>query len=144
VRTWSPLHELDTFQQEMNRLFDWTFGGAGDRSFFEEAWNPATDVIEEEDRFRVRVDLPGMRREEIEVTVNGEVLTITGEKKRDAETKEKNVYRSERAFGKFSRTLRLPSAVDAERVEASYRDGVLEVSIPKSQEARARVVTVKS
>jgi HSP20 family protein len=143
LRPWTPFHEIQNFQQEMDRLFGLDFGRGGE-SFLDGAWNPAVDVVQEDDRYQVRVDLPGMKRDEIDVTIHGNTLTISGEKKREAETKEENLYRSERYYGKFSRSLTLPSAVDAEKIAATYKDGVLEISIPKSEEARAKVIKIQS
>jgi HSP20 family protein len=129
----------------MNRLFDWTFGaGTGESMLDGGLWAPAVDIVQEGDRFRVRADLPGMKREEIEVTVNGDTLTISGEKKRESETKQESQFRAERYYGKFSRSLTLPSSVDPSKVEATYRDGVLDISVPKSEEARARSIKIQA
>lgn len=143
LRPWSPLHEMENFQQEMDRLFGWAFGRGGE-SFLDGAWSPAVDVVQQDDHYQVRVDLPGMKRDDIDVTIHGNTLTISGEKKRQSETKEENLYRAERYYGKFSRSLTLPTAVDAEKIAATYRDGVLEIKVPKTEEARARMIKIES
>lgn len=145
LRPWSMFHDIENLQREMNRLFDWTFGPGSEEGVLDGGlWAPAVDVVQEGDVFRVRADLPGMKREDIEVTINGDRLTISGEKKREAETKQGSQYRTERYYGKFSRSLTLPSSVDANRVEATYRDGVLDISVPKSEDARTRAIKVQA
>ena len=106
-------------------------------------WNPAVDVYEDGDRYHVHVDLPGMQRADIAITVKGDTLTISGEKKREKDTKEEDYYRAERYYGKFSRSLTLPSTVDAGKIEAKYKDGVLEVHIPKTEEARPKQIKIE-
>jgi HSP20 family protein len=145
LRPWSSLQEIETMQREMARLFDWTFGQEqGDGMPHDGTWAPAVDVVQETDRFRVRADLPGMKREDIEVTINGDTLTISGEKKQESEAKKEGVYRAERYYGKFSRSLTLPSSVDASKIEATYRDGVLDISVPKSEAAQARSIKIQA
>ena len=108
------------------------------------AWSPAVDIVQESDRYLVKVDLPGMKKEEIEITLNGDTLTISGEKKNAKETKDDSYYRSERYYGKFSRSLVLPSTVDANKIEAAYKDGVLSVTLPRSEEARPKQIKIQS
>ena len=144
MSTFSPFRNVDRFQQEMNQLIDWAFGrGMGD-SLVDTAWAPPVDVIQDGDKFRVHVDLPGMKKDEIEITLNGDTLTIRGEKKRESEHKEEDVYRAERYYGSFARSLVLPASVDSTKIEASYRDGVLEVVIPKSEEAKPKQIRIQS
>ncbi len=104
---------------------------------------PSLDVYEEKDDVVVKAELPGMKKEEIEVTVSGDVVTIKGEKKQEEEVKEKDYYRRERTYGSFSRSVALPSEVKGDQVKASFKDGVLEVRMPKTEEAKAKAVTVK-
>lgn len=142
LRTWNPFRDIEELQTEMNRLFDWSIGRPGTDNLLESAWAPAVDVVQENDRYQVRVDLPGMKREEIEITLNGDTLTIQGERRRESETKEDNYYRFERAHGKFSRSLTLPSTVDSGKIEANYKDGVLSVTIPKSPESLPKQIKI--
>jgi HSP20 family protein len=97
----------------------------------EEAWMPEVDVFEKEDKVVVRTDLPGMRPEDIDVSVEGDVLTIKGHREEEKEVKEEDYYCSERATGEFLRTVRLPEGAAADQVEAHYENGVLEVTVPK-------------
>jgi len=144
VSQWTPFRELGQFHRDMDRLFDMSFGGRGADTLFESGWAPAVDVVQENDRFHVRFDLPGMKRDEIEITLHGDTLTISGEKKRESEVKEDSYYRAERYFGKFSRSLVLPTSVSADKIEATYKDGVLDVVVPKTEEAKPKQIKIQS
>ena len=102
------------------------------------------DITEEKDRILVRTDLPGMKQEEISVEVSDGALTIKGERKRESETKDAKTYRVERHYGSFLRSFALPAGVDASNVSAAYKNGVLEVSLPKLAEAKAKPVKVEA
>jgi HSP20 family protein len=127
-------------REAMEKVF-----GRFPRLFREEqlgAWLPAVDVFERDDNVIVKVDLPGVDKKNVRIFVTDEEITIQGEMKREEEVKEKNYYRSERAYGKFSRTIPLPVAVDRDKAKASFKDGVLEVVIPKAKGAQARHVEI--
>jgi HSP20 family protein len=100
------------------------------------------DVFEDKDQFLVKAEVPGMNKEEIDVSLHDGSLTISGERKSEHEKSEEGVYRSERYFGRFQRTVDLPSAVDVGRVKADYRDGILTVTLPKAEEAKPRKINV--
>jgi HSP20 family protein len=104
---------------------------------------PAIDVYEENDDLVVKAEIPGLTRDEIDVTVSGNMLTVKGEKKKEEEINEKDYYRCERAFGAFARTVELPVAVKTDNVKASFKDGILEVRFPKTEEAKKNTVHVK-
>lgn len=104
---------------------------------------PSLDVYEDKDDVVVKAELPGMKKEEIEVTVSGDVVTIKGEKKQEEEVKEKDYCRRERSYGAFSRSVALPCEVKGGEVKASFKEGVLEVRMPKTEEAKTNAVTVK-
>lgn len=104
---------------------------------------PSIDVYEEKDSVVVKAELPGMTKEDIEVNLAGENLTITGEKKEDTEVKEDNYYRRERSYGSFLRTVALPSEVKNDEIKASFKDGVLEIRMPKTEDAKKKSVSVK-
>jgi HSP20 family protein len=110
----------------------------------EKGWLPAVDVFEKDDNFVVKAELPGMKEDDINVSVRGDTLTIQGEKKTESEVKEENYYRSERSYGSFVRSIPLPSTVDATKIEASYEDGVLEVTLPKIAEVKPKKVTIST
>ena len=144
MTAWSPFRELEGIRNEMSRMFGWPVRRGESESLFESRWSPAVDIIQEGDRYLVKADLPGMKKDEIEITLNGDTLTISGEKKNAKETKDDSYYRSERYYGKFSRSLVLPSTVDANKIEAAYKDGVLSVTLPRSEEARPRQIKIQS
>lgn len=134
---WAPMTRL---RDSLNRLFDYPeFGGM---DFFE-GWQPAVDVQEDKDNFSVKAEMPGMKREDIDVSLHQNTLVLSGERKREEERKDEGYYRSERYFGKFQRSIPLPQAVDAQKIEARYRDGVLTVKLPKSEQGKAKQIDVK-
>ena len=138
---------LPAWPEDMERYFDrrmrdfaWPFRRF--RRPIMEAWLPDIDVFEREGKIVVRADLPGMRAEDVEVSVEGDLITITGKREEEKEVKEENYYCSERAFGEFSRTVRLPEGSTAEEIEATCSEGVLEVMIPKPSAPEAKSVKV--
>jgi HSP20 family protein len=106
-------------------------------------WAPAMDIIENQDAFLVKAELPGMDPKEIDVQVTGDVLAIRGERKQEKEEKKENTIRTERVYGSFFRSVRLPSPVDAKGVEAKYAAGVLSIRLPKSEETRKKKIDIK-
>lgn len=106
------------------------------------AWAPRMDIVETEGAYEIEVDLPGVPREDIKLTLENRTLTISGEKKDELEEKKAEAHRVERFFGRFSRSVHLGKDVDSEKVEASYKDGVLKVCVPKQEEAKAREITI--
>jgi HSP20 family protein len=105
-------------------------------------WTPALDVYEEKDQFTVKTELPGMKREDIDVTFEGGVLNISGERKSETKTDDADVHRSERYFGRFHRSVSLPATVAADKIKASYKDGILSVTLPKTEEAKPKQIDV--
>ena len=139
---WQPT-EMTGLRRDMNRLFDSFWGNREEEEGIHGNWLPATEVSEAGDEIVISAELPGMSQEDVKVTVANNVLTIQGEKKQESEHKEGNTYRTERTYGAFSRSFTLPSGVDAGKVEATCKDGVLGVRIPKAEEAKARQIEVK-
>jgi len=144
----APLRErtnlgLAKFQDEMNRLFSRFFDDWVPEALGRSQWLPALDIAERDDAVVVKADLPGIKPEEIEITVEDNVLTISGEKKESTETQEENYYHCERRHGRFRRDIPLPRSVDPEKIDASCQDGVLTVTLPKRQEAKPKRITVK-
>jgi HSP20 family protein len=138
---WSPLNRLSTLQDEINRLFEAPFPGL-ERSEAFNTWAPALDLYEDKDNLVVHAELPGMKKEEIDISLHEGNLTIAGERKIEKQYGEKETQRSERFFGRFQRTISLPKTVDAGAVKASYKDGVLTVTLPKSPEAKPKQIEV--
>ena len=138
---WDPIRELDSLQGDMNRLFDRFFEGRAANGTGRR-WNPAMDLVETDDHLLLRGDLPGMTEDDIEIEVKDSVLTVSGERKAENEERGEGYHRVERAFGSFSRSLTLPQGVDADKVEANFDKGVLEVRIPKPAEAKPTRVQI--
>jgi len=140
----APFTDLNRIRNEIDRLLDDPFSlVATGRSFFE-GWTPSVDLYEDKDKITVRAELPGMRKEDIEVSLDGNTLTISGERKQEEEHKEGEMYRSERYFGRFQRSITLPTPADADKIQASYKDGVLTIICPKSEEAKPKQIQVKT
>ncbi len=140
VVRFEPLRELSSLQNEMNRLFNTVFDtpatGANRR------WVPAMDLVETADAFVLRADLPGMTQDDVKLEIEDNVLTVSGERQAEHETQQEGFYRLERAFGAFSRSLTLPKGVNGEAVAASFANGVLEVRIPKPEQAKPRRIEI--
>jgi HSP20 family protein len=144
---WNPLgsaRELVGMQDEMNRMFDTFFGTPATRTGWEPAFRPALDVEENAEEFIVRVDIPGTSQKDVKVSLMGETLTIRGERKNERTTKDGNVRRVERSYGAFERSITLDAPVRNDKVTATYRDGVLEIHVPKAEEARVREIEVQT
>jgi HSP20 family protein len=125
-------------QDELDRLFGAPFSGAAR----ETAWTPALDVYEDKENFVVKAELPGLKREEIEVSFQDDTLTISGERKAETKSEDTEVYRAERFVGRFQRAVALPSTVAADKVNASYKDGVLTITLPKSEAAKPKKIDI--
>ena len=145
-RPWDELREMERMMDEMMRrpLPAWRRPLTWWRVPTEEmAWTPTVEMYEKDDKFVVRAELPGMKKEELDISVLGDTLTIKGERKAKSEVKDEDYYRCELCYGKFSRSVALPAAVDAKKVEASYENGILEITLPKVEEAKPKKVEVK-
>lgn len=141
---WDPFSELFDMRREMDRLFGSFFGATpASMAVTEGVWSPAVDIHETKDAFLVKAELPGMKQEEIQITIVDSTLTLKGERKRENEVREEGYTRIERAYGTFQRALVLPSSVDAAKVRAKYKDGVLEIELPKKEEAKPKEIKVQ-
>ena len=146
---WEPVRELNTIQSEMNRLFNTFFdspapaaGHSNGQSL--RRWIPAMDLVETEDAFVLRADLPGLSEQDVNIELEDNVLTLSGQRKAEHEERGEGYYRVERASGAFSRSLTLPDGVEPGRVQASFDRGVLEVRIPKPEQRKPRKVTISA
>jgi len=133
--------ELTRMQEEMNRFFD-DFFGEQRRGLAEGAWLPAVDVSETNGEFVVRAELPGMNHADIDISVQDNILTLKGEKKQEKTAEGENFHRLERSYGSFSRSFTLPAGVKPDDIKASFKDGVLEVAMPKAEEAKAKKIAI--
>ncbi len=140
---WEPVRELNTIQTDMNRLFNTFFASptAGNGGSLRR-WIPAMDLVETENDFVLKADLPGLNEDDVRIEVEDNVLTISGERKSEREERKDGYYRVERASGSFRRSLTLPEGVDPESVQANFERGVLEVRIPKPEERKPHKVEI--
>lgn len=140
----SPARELYSVNNRLNQLFDSVFGERNP-DWYQEAgnWAPEVDVEETADAIVLRADLPGMSKKDMRISVENNRLTISGERKSKHSENGKNFHRIERTYGSFCRSFALPATVLGDRVEATYRDGVLEVTVPKAEEVKPREIEVQ-
>jgi HSP20 family protein len=142
---WEPVGELNTIQNEMNRLFNTLFDSPAQASREGSAvrrWIPAMDLVETAESYVLRADLPGLSKADVNIELEDNVLTISGERKAEREDRNEGYYRIERASGAFSRSLTLPEGVDPNSVQAQFDRGVLEVRIPKPEQRKPRKVAI--
>ena len=138
-----PFRDLAVLQDRMNRLFNETYTPRhSDDLMNRGTWTPAVDIYEGEGALVLKAELPDMRREDIDVSVENNTLTISGERKLDHEIKQENFHRIERAYGSFVRSFSLPNTVDAGKIAAEYKNGVLTVKLPVRDEAKARQIQI--
>lgn len=143
MRALTPWSGLSTLRHEMDRLFDRFWEGEFPTLPTAAEWAPAMDLSETKDALIVKAEIPGIEPKEIEVALQGEVLTIKGEKEEEREEKDKHYYRKERTYGAFARSLRLPAAVDGSKVTASFKNGLLTITLPKAPAAKGTTIPVK-
>ena len=140
---YNPFRELRGLQDEMNRLFTSVAPFSGDREeMFGGAWSPRVDIFENKDSLELEAELPGMKREDFELSFENNVLTLSGERKFEKKTDENNYHRVERAYGSFTRSFTLPQTVTAEGAKAEFNNGILHVSLPKREETKARKIEI--
>lgn len=144
TRRRNPWNDLVSLQEEMNRLLESSMGSPQKSAgFVGTDYSPAVDVLRNADNIIIRADIPGVSKEDLEVTVLHNRLFIRGQKKRETESKESSAHRLERFYGTFERVIDLPSQVDVESIKASFTDGVLEVSAPVHERAKPRLISVE-
>jgi HSP20 family protein len=142
---WNPFRELDDFRRKLSTAIGEGEGTqeAGNLSLGTADWSPSVDIEEDDNEFLIKADLPEVKKDDVHVTVEGRTVTISGERKIESETTERKVHRSERCFGSYSRSFRLPESVDTGKMNAGFKDGVLTVHLPKSKENRPKQVEIK-
>ncbi|MDX1932810.1 MAG: Hsp20/alpha crystallin family protein [Capsulimonadales bacterium] len=141
-----PFREMERLQNEMNRIFDGINsvpeGRSGNIAQNMRLWSPSVDVAENESEIVIHAELPGMKQEDIDIELTGDTLTLRGERKFENEERKQNFVRVERSYGRFQRSFTVATPIRSDQVTATYRDGVLEIRLPKSEEQRPRKVQV--
>jgi HSP20 family protein len=140
---WEPIRELDGMRDAFDRLFDENISRPWPRAFWDVASVPTMDLYQTEESVVVKMGLPGVKPEDIQVSVTNGVLNIRGEVKEEKEEKEKTYHLRERRYGSFSRSVTLPSNVSVDKSDAVFENGVLTLTLPKAEEAKAKTITVK-
>jgi len=141
---WDPFREMSSLQERMNRLMSdfRTRSPFGEEEMAQGAWIPPVDIYETKESIVLNVELPGVTKDDISLEVKDSTLTIRGEKKLEKDVKEENFHRMERTYGSFTRAFTLPSTVQQDKVKAKFRDGILEIRLPKAEEAKPKQIKV--
>jgi HSP20 family protein len=138
-----PFRDVDEFFGRPHWALDLPFRGGRELSGSRFDWSPRVDVRETKDDFQIDAEIPGIKREEVEINVDNHVLTIQGETKREKKEEDEEYHRVERYYGSFSRSFSLPENVDEEKIEASFKDGLLTLTVPKTEKAKPKKIEVK-
>lgn len=142
VIRWRPIGDLNSIQRELNRMFDSVMREENIEEEYRGSWSPLVDVKELSDAILITAELPGLKKEEIKVTVRENMLHISGEKKKDEDQKDTNYHRTERFYGKFSRTFTLPTLVESGKILAVFKDGVLNLTLPKAEKVKPKEIQI--
>jgi HSP20 family protein len=148
---WNPGRELLNMEREFNKLFN-SFGTRfgvnrdtenGNEEYENAIWSPLTDVTEDKDNYSLSLDIPGVPKENVKISYTNGQLVISGERKQEKENKDKNYYRVERSFGRFYRSFNLPQEIKEDQIEASFKDGLLNITIPKAEKVKPKEIEIK-
>ena len=142
VIRWDPYRELSSFADRFNRALGTVTGRERDEEMSLGAWIPPVDIAEDKDRITLTAELPGFREDQVKIQMEGGVLTIRGERKFEEEKNGRNFHRVERSYGQFVRSFTLPNNVDRDQIRAAFENGLLQIELPKSEEARPREIKI--
>ena len=142
ITRWDPFRDLVALQERMNRMFEDTMSTQRPEADIGANWAPSVDIYETEDSLVLKVELPEIRKEDLDIQVEGGVMTIRGERQFDQTIRKENYHKIERSYGTFSRSFALPSNVDPEKINAAYKDGVLMISISKRAESKKKQIQI--
>jgi HSP20 family protein len=140
---WAPLQQLSTMREEIDRLFESPFSLLQEKQPFFTNWGPALDLYEDKDNVYVKAEVPGVNKNDIEISLHEGTLTLSGERKADKRVESAEAIRAERFVGRFSRSVTMPSPIQGEKVTASYRDGILSVVLPKAEGSKPKQIQIK-
>ncbi|MDY7035101.1 MAG: Hsp20/alpha crystallin family protein [Thermodesulfobacteriota bacterium] len=138
-----PFGELSSMRREMDRFWNRIFGETSLSGTFSEDWSPRLDVSENKDNFIVEAELPGVDAKDVNVNISGNILTIKGEKKKQEEKKDEHSHYLERYYGSFQRSFQIPASVKTDKIEATFDKGVLQITLPKTEEAKKKEIEIK-
>ena len=140
----NPARDLWRIRDDMDKVFNQFFCRPYEGTDFQEVdWSPRVDILEKENEFLLRSELPGMKKDDIKITMLDNILTIKGEKSGEVKEENKNFHLCERHYGKFTRSFRLPNPIEAKKIEASMKEGILTITLPKSEEAKPKEIEIK-
>ncbi len=143
---WRPMRDFMTVQDEMNRMFDRFLSREGwedDESLSKANWYPSVDVSENKDEFVITAELPGMKKDDVQITFANNVLKIEGERNKEEEKQDTNYHRVERSYGKFVRSFQVPSQIQGDKIGADFKNGILTIHLPKAEAAKPKEVEIK-
>jgi len=140
---WKPFGDIGSFRKEMDKLWNRFFKESPFGRREAEEWSPSVDVSETGDAYMVKAELPGLEAKDVDVSVSGDILTIKGEKRKEAEEKDEHHHYVERYYGSFQRSFRLPANVKPEKIDAVFEKGVLKLTVPKTEEAKKQEIQIK-
>ena len=143
LEAWNPFHHLSSLREEIDRLFDQPLGTAPQPFWLNGGW-PAVDLYEDNDKLVVKVEVPGMKKEDIDISLHVGVLTVAGERNAEEKYEDAQTHRTERFVGHFHRAVSLPVSVQADKTNASYQDGILTITLPKAEEAKPKHIKVQA
>jgi HSP20 family protein len=144
VVKWDPFRDLISIQDRMNRLFEQTLSRSrGDEGVSATSWTPAVDIYETADTIVMKAELPGVAREDIQIQINENTLTLQGERRFAKDVREENYLRLERAYGGFHRSFTLPATVQQDKIRALFKDGVLELTLPKAEDSKPKRISIE-
>ncbi|MFO1518681.1 MAG: Hsp20/alpha crystallin family protein [bacterium] len=142
LQVYRPFKDLFRLSSELDRLFNYRGTSAEDEES-PSTWSPAVDISEDKEAVKFRAELPGLKKEDVKINVREGVLTLQGERKFEEEKKDENHYRIERSYGVFARSFTLPTSVDESKIQATMKDGVLEIRVPKKPEAKEKEISIE-
>jgi HSP20 family protein len=145
---WNPMRDLMSVEREFNKIFNsldrkFTFGDSENEEFENAVWMPMTDILEDDKQYHLNIDLPGIKKEDVKINYANGQLSISGERKQEADEKNAKYHRVERSYGKYYRSFTLPEKIKENEIIAEFKDGQLKVSIPKSEEAKPKQLEIK-
>lgn len=140
---WTPIKDLLEIHKEMNKLFNAALGKYSEGHETGRMWAPALDLTEDKDNLYVRVEIPGMNKEDIKLELRDNSLILSGHKEYEYEDKKENLHRIERSYGQFRRVIELPETIQHQKINATYKDGILKITLPKTEETKPKQLEIK-